>query len=246
MAQVGCFVPADEATLPVLDMVCASLARTTTESSGSELTSFARECNRLGGALAQATSRSLIVADEFGCGTNPGDGTALFTALLLFLSGLDAAHRPRAVLVTHFSSAIDRCADVLGKEGFIETVVPLQMQYIPRRNPLAIGVAPAAAHQNVVVFLFRVAPGISRDSLCFECARLAGIPMDVVRRAEDIYPRLKQGKQIKPLGARTDGGVDEDELEAIARAFLGINADNNAELDRFLAQLIAGIRFSHH
>lgn len=227
MAQAGCFVAAEAMDVPILDAVFANVGRTK-ESAQDEVSSFSRESSRLGRALSRATSRTLLLADEFGCGTNPSDGAALFASLVVFLSKLAPERRPLALLVTHFNTAIDRAAEALGPQQFSRTVVPLKMQYIQEQR---------SRSSSGAVFLFRVAEGIGRDSLCFECARIAGVPEEVVRRAEEVSHLLKIGDCVCPLGANKKK-QDEEEFLAVARAFLSLDLSNEADLDSFLKRLV--------
>ncbi|KLT41797.1 P-loop containing nucleoside triphosphate hydrolase protein [Cutaneotrichosporon oleaginosum] len=99
MAHIGSFVPADKATIGICDKI---FTRVQTRESASKIASaFMIDLGQVSQALRGATSRSLIILDEFGKGTSPSDGAGLLAGVLTHL--LNGAN-PRTVVLTHFHS----------------------------------------------------------------------------------------------------------------------------------------------
>lgn len=118
LAQAGSFVPADAAVIGIVDALYARLA--SVESAGGSVaggaaaaSAFGLDAAQVGAALAHATSRSLLLIDEWGKGTDAADGAALLAATVRELARRDPP--PRAVVTTHFREVFD--AGLLGGEG---------------------------------------------------------------------------------------------------------------------------------
>jgi len=194
MAQMGSFVPADSARLPLIDRVFTRIGASDNLSRGRS--TFMVEMTETAVILNTATPRSLIVLDEIGRGTATYDGLALAWAVVEFIH---ARVRAKTLFATHYHE-LTELADLL--EGV--------------RN-LRVTVKEAG---DRIIFLRKVEPGRADRSYGIEVARLAGLPLPVVERArevlqfhertghevsEELAPRHDEPVQIRlfePLGYR--------------------------------------------
>ncbi len=160
LAQIGSFVPADSATLSIVDRVFTRIGASDNLARGRS--TFMVEMTEAAVILNTATSRSLVVLDEIGRGTATYDGLALAWAMI---EHLHQRIRARTLFATHYHE-LTELAD--------------QLQGV--RN-LHVSVKEAG---DQVIFLRRVEPGRADRSYGIEVARLAGLPVSVIDRARDI------------------------------------------------------------
>jgi DNA mismatch repair protein MutS len=160
LAQMGSFVPADRARLPVTDRVFTRIGASDNLARGRS--TFLVEMAEVAAILNTATRASLVLLDEVGRGTSTYDGLALAWATVEHLAG---GARPRTLFATHYHE-LTELADRL--EGV--------------RN-LHVSVREVGSE---VVFLHRVEPGPADKSYGIEVARLAGLPRSVIERAREI------------------------------------------------------------
>ncbi len=163
MAQTGCFVPAESATLPCLDALFVRVgARDDLHAKKSTLLVEMEEAALV---ISRATSRSLVLMDELGRGTDVTDGAAIAKSVL---KNLVEETKCLTVFITHYK-AVTEMEDELegGKVG------NGYMGYL-RQEGDAIG---------DVLFLYKLTLGRSADSFGMNVARMAGISDDDVRVA---------------------------------------------------------------
>lgn len=205
LSQIGSFVPAQSATIGVVDQI---LTRVQTRDSASRMqSSFMADLGQVSHALRNCTSRSLILLDEFGKGTLSNDGAALFAATIRYLlkQGIDC---PRVLATTHFHDVFRR--------GCLPPELPYKashMQIFLDESYLEADASPGsrsststAATSDVrrtiptrdikdsITFLYRVAPGHVQESHAAFCARACGIPRDVVERAQYVTRLAEEGE----------------------------------------------------
>ncbi|HVB33382.1 MAG TPA: DNA mismatch repair protein MutS [Patescibacteria group bacterium] len=168
MAQMGSFVPAAEARLPVTDRIFTRIGASDSLARGRS--TFLVEMSEVAAILNSATESSLVLLDEVGRGTSTYDGLSIAWAVI---EALDAHPRPRALFATHYHE-LTELADRL--EGV--------------KN---LHVAVREAGQDIV-FLHRVEPGAADRSYGIEVARLAGLPLAVIERAREILRRHEQSQ----------------------------------------------------
>ncbi len=169
MAQMGSFVPAAEARLPVTDRIFTRIGASDNLARGRS--TFLVEMSEVAAILNSATEASLVLLDEVGRGTSTYDGLAIAWAVV---EALDAHPRPRTLFATHYHE-LTELADRL--EGVAN-----------------LHVAVREAGQEVI-FLHRVEPGSADRSYGIEVARLAGLPPRVIERAREILHRHEQSEQ---------------------------------------------------
>ena len=160
LAQMGSFVPADSATLSLVDRVFTRIGAADNLARGRS--TFMVEMTEAAVILNTATSRSLVVLDEIGRGTATYDGLALAWAVI---EHLHQRIRARTLFATHYHE-LTELADQL-----------------PGVRNLHVSVKEAG---DQVIFLRKVEPGRADRSYGIEVARLAGLPLSVIERARDI------------------------------------------------------------
>ena len=160
LAQMGSFVPADSATLSLVDRVFTRIGAADNLARGRS--TFMVEMTETAVILNTATSRSLVVLDEIGRGTATYDGLALAWAVI---EHIHQRIRARTLFATHYHE-LTELADQL-----------------PGVRNLHVSVKEAG---DQVIFLRKVEPGRADRSYGIEVARLAGLPAPVIERARDI------------------------------------------------------------
>lgn len=165
MGQMGSFVPAQEATLPVVDRIFARVGAS--DDLGRGLSTFMVEMQETATILKEATSHSLIILDEIGRGTSTYDGMSIARSVLEYIAGNIKA---KTLFSTHYHE-----------------LTGLEKELPPVKN---YTMAVKEKGQEVI-FLRQVIPGQSDKSYGLNVARLAGMPLPVLTRAESILAGLE-------------------------------------------------------
>jgi DNA mismatch repair protein MutS len=160
LAQMGSFVPAEAASLPIIDRIFTRIGASDNLSRGRS--TFMVEMTETAVILNTATPRSFIVLDEIGRGTATYDGLALAWAVV---EHIHTRTRAKTLFATHYHE-LTELADLL--DGV--------------RN-LKVSVKEAGDH---IIFLRKVDPGRADRSYGIEVARLAGLPLGVIERAREV------------------------------------------------------------
>ena len=178
--QLGGFVPADDAQLPVFDRVYTRVGAQDRLARGQS--TFMVEMMETAEILNTCGDRSLIILDEVGRGTSTYDGISIAKAVVEYLHQHEG--RPLVLFATHFFELTD---------------LPL---VLPRVKNLQVEVAwdkvsapGSTVQRDKFVFLYRVSPGAASDSFGIEVAEMAGLPQQVVDRARHILAELEEAKQ---------------------------------------------------
>jgi len=175
MAQIGSFVPATEARLPIVDRVFARVGASDMLVAG--ISTFMMEMLEVSTILKRATASSLIILDEMGRGTSTFDGVSIAWAVAKEL----ATHiRAKTLFATHYQE-LTRLADE----------VP---------NAVNLHVAVKEVGRDIV-FLHRVEEGTAAGSYGVHVARLAGLPEHVTTAADRILDELLAEAPLSQLGA---------------------------------------------
>lgn len=169
MAQMGSFVPAAQARLPLVDRVFTRIGASDNLARGRS--TFLVEMSEVAGILNTATSASLVLLDEVGRGTATFDGLSIAWAVV---EALYAGTRPRTLFATHYHELTE-----------LE-------QLLPGVKNVHVSVQEAGSE---IVFLRRVEPGSADKSYGIEVARLAGLPQAVIARAREILRRHEQSEE---------------------------------------------------
>jgi len=170
LAQIGSFVPADAATVGVVDRVFTRVGAS--DDLGRGLSTFLVEMSEVSAILHGATSRSLVLLDEIGRGTSTYDGVAIAWAVTEHLHGHVGA---KTIFATHYHEL---------------TQLTEELQHACNYNVAVREVG------DDIVFLHRLVPGGSDRSYGIHVGRLAGLPESVVRRATEILELLEWGHHV--------------------------------------------------
>ncbi len=160
LAQIGSFVPATQAKLPIVDRIFTRIGASDNLARGRS--TFLVEMSEVAVILNTATSASLVLLDEVGRGTATFDGLSLAWAVV---EALQSGTRPRTLFATHYHELTE-----------LERLVP------------GVRNVHVTVHEagNEIIFLRRVEAGAADKSYGIEVARLAGLPPAVVERAREI------------------------------------------------------------
>ncbi|WP_105316924.1 DNA mismatch repair protein MutS [Thermus tenuipuniceus] len=161
LAQIGSFVPAEEAILPLFDRILTRIGASDDLAGGRS--TFMVEMEEVALILKEATERSLVLLDEVGRGTSSLDGVAIATAVA------EALHERW-------------CYTLFATHYFELTALPL-----PRLKNLHVA---AKEEEGGLVFYHQVLPGPASKSYGVEVARMAGLPKEVVERAKSLLQVL--------------------------------------------------------
>ncbi len=184
LAQIGSFVPADEATLGVVDRVFTRVGAS--DNLGGGQSTFMVEMSEVSAILHGATSRSLALLDEIGRGTSTYDGVAIAWAVTEYLHGQLGA---KTIFATHYHEL---------------TQLTEELQHACNFNVAVREVG------DDIVFLHQLIPGGSDRSYGIHVGRLAGLPQSVVARARDILGLLESGHHV--AGRTPPPPADERQL----------------------------------
>ena len=170
LAQVGSFVPAKEAELPILDRIYTRVGASDALAEG--ISTFMAEMIEAAQIIAGATERSLVILDELGRGTSTHDGMALAWSIAKYLA---QKTRCKTLFATHYRELARLAEEVPG-------VVNLHVA--------------VREWQGEVIFLHRVQPGVAERAYGVEVGRLAGLPLEVLSEAERVLAQLERSAAI--------------------------------------------------
>ena len=170
LAQMGSFVPAKEAELPILDRIYARVGASDALAGG--LSTFMAEMREAAQILSGATERSLVILDELGRGTSTHDGLALAWAIAKHLA---ERIRCKTLFATHYRELARLAEEVPGAFNLHVAV---------------------REWKGEVIFLHRVQPGVAARAYGIEVARLAELPPEVLSEAERILAELEREAPI--------------------------------------------------
>ncbi len=179
LAHIGSFVPAEFARIGMVDRIFTRVGAEDDLSAG--LSTFMLEMLETAFILRHATVHSLVALDEVGRGTGTREGLAIARAVIEYLHD---EVRARTLFATHFHELA----------GLAETLPWLRLFHLE-----------VAEREGRIVFLHRVVPGATDESYGVHVARMAGIPLDVTRRADDLLQQSSAGAtRIADMSAAYD------------------------------------------
>jgi DNA mismatch repair protein MutS len=190
LAQIGSFVPAEQARLPLTDRIFTRIGATDNLARGRS--TFLVEMSEVAAILNLATPQSLVLLDEVGRGTSTFDGLSIAWAVV---EHLQQSTRARTLFATHYHE-LTELADLL-----------------PGVKNIHVSVEETP---NDIVFLRRVEEGSADKSYGIEVARLAGLPRTVIERAREVLLRHEQNEHLLSEkltpGATSSNGAGEQPL----------------------------------
>ena len=214
MAQIGSFVPARHAKIPIVDRIFARVGASDNIARGQS--TFMVEMQETANILHTATSRSLVVLDEIGRGTSTFDGLSIAWAVAEYLATSVRA-RPKTLFATHYHELTD-LADAL--PGVVNAHVSVR------------------EWKDQIIFLRKIVSGRSDRSYGIQVARLAGLPASVVTRAQEILAGLERDEASRggrPTLSGAAGGPATAQLGLFATPADGANKRADEVLSRLEA-----------
>ncbi|MBP3298663.1 MAG: DNA mismatch repair protein MutS [Muribaculaceae bacterium] len=229
MAQAGSFVPADAASIGLVDKIFTRVGASDNISSGES--TFMVEMNEAASILNNMSARSLVLFDELGRGTSTYDGISIAWAIVEHIHQNTTA-RPKTLFATHYHELNEM-------EKLYERVVNYHVAVDER--------------DGKVIFVRKLRKGGSEHSFGIHVARLAGLPKGIVRRATQVLSQLEQagakgpdavGNEAAPRSGKPDTGalspgaggadgyqlsffqLDDPLLSQIRDSLLGLDIDN--------------------
>ncbi len=175
MAQMGSFVPAQSATLGLVDQVFARIGASDDLTRGQS--TFMVEMAETAHILHNATNRSLVILDEIGRGTSTYDGISIAWSVIEYLLQTEEK-RAKTLFATHY----------------------WELTQLEERNQGAVNYR-VDVHEtdDQVIFLRKIVRGGADKSYGIHVARIAGVPLPVVERAKEILSQLEQEGATKKI-----------------------------------------------
>ena len=179
MAQIGCFVPASDATIGLVDRIFTRVGLQDDLATGQS--TFMVEMVETAAILNQATPRSLVILDEIGRGTSTYDGLSIARSVIEHIHN-DPRLGCKTLFATHYHELTQLAASLPGVRNCSVAVTE---------------------EGNSVVFLHKIVPGRADKSYGVHVAQMAGLPQGVVNRAWEVLADLeaqsqqKNGRQVK-------------------------------------------------
>lgn len=168
MAQIGSFVPAEKAEIGLIDRIFTRVGASDNLVKGQS--TFMVEMQETSYILKNATERSLVILDEVGRGTSTYDGMSIAWAILEYLHD---KIRSKTLFATHYHELISLASKLNYSANY--------------------AVAVSENSEDGVVFLYKVVPGGVNRSYGIEVAKLAGLPGELITRANQILIDLEEG-----------------------------------------------------
>jgi len=207
LAQVGSFVPAAAARIGVVDNIFCRVGATDNLARGES--TFLVEMSETANILRGATADSLVIMDEVGRGTGTNDGLAIAWAVLEHM--LEKV-RAFTLFATHYH------------------------QLTALRHPALANFSMAVLERDgKIVFLKQVRAGPTDNSYGIHAAELAGVPEEVIRKAEKLLDALEDRRGGAPSQTRVRPAARQaelfDPLEGVRDQILGLDLDKTTPLD---------------
>lgn len=180
MAQIGSFVPARSARIPLTDRIFTRVGASDDLASGKS--TFMVEMSETANILQNATSRSLLLMDEIGRGTSTFDGLSIAWAVCEYIADPQTCGA-KTLFATHYHELSEL-------EGILPGVANVRITVKEMGED--------------IVFLRKIVRGGSDKSFGIQVARLAGLPQEVIKRAKEILARLEQADLNHPRPSPAD------------------------------------------
>ncbi len=185
MAQMGSFVPAKAAEIGLVDKIFTRVGASDNISMGES--TFMVEMNETASILNNISERSLVLLDEIGRGTSTYDGISIAWAISEYLH--EHPSRPKTLFATHYHE--------LNEMG----------ETFPRIKNYNVSVKEL---KDKVLFLRKLVPGGSEHSFGIHVAKMAGMPQQVVHRANKILKKLEKSHAMEESGEKLKASAEEE------------------------------------
>jgi len=190
LAQMGSYVPADEAEVGVVDRIFTRIGAGDNLAAGAS--TFMVEMQEVSNILHNATTRSLLILDEVGRGTSTYDGVAVAWAVLEHLYRADGAVGPKTLFATHYFELTELPAEFAGIKNVHASVKEWA----------------TAEGNSELVFLHQIQDGPADRSYGVHVAEMAGLPAACVTRAKRLLKALESGAKKEMPEPREDSQFD--------------------------------------
>lgn len=204
MAQVGSFIPAREASISPVDKIFTRIGASDDLVSGQS--TFMVEMNEVSHILKYATNKSLVILDEIGRGTSTYDGMSIARAVIEHIRDHIGA---KTLFATHYHELTDLEDDVHVKNYCIAV----------------------KEKGSDVTFLRRIIRGSADKSYGIHVAKLAGLPQEVVKRAETILIDLENTAPTKEKTTVSKNNSDENNIDTTIKQDIAITNDISQEVN---------------
>ena len=184
MAQIGSFVPANDARIGVIDKLFTRVGASDDLASGQS--TFMLEMNEVAYILRNATKQSLIIYDEVGRGTSTFDGMSIARAIIEYTNGKKIG--AKTLFATHYH-------ELTSMEDEFEGIVNYNIA--------------AKKRGDNITFLRKIVRGSTDDSYGIEVAKLAGIPNEVIKRAREVLASVERTAKAIGESNATQKEVDD-------------------------------------
>ncbi|RAJ92079.1 DNA mismatch repair protein MutS [Larkinella arboricola] len=171
MAQTGCFVPASEAEIGIVDKIFTRVGASDNLSRGES--TFMVEMTETASILNNLSERSLVIMDEIGRGTSTYDGVSIAWSIAEYLHN-HPQYRAKTLFATHYHELNELATD------------------LPRIKNFNVAVKEMG---NKVIFLRKLKEGGSEHSFGIHVAQMAGMPTRIVSRADEILKQLESQRE---------------------------------------------------
>jgi DNA mismatch repair protein MutS len=207
MSHLGCFVPAQAATIPITDRIFVRSGASDSISDG--LSTFMVEMVETAAILNNVTENSLIVMDEIGRGTSTYDGISIASAIAEYLAKHPS--KPKVLFATHYHE-----------------LQSLAITYPDQIHNYQVAVE---RHQGKPLFLYTMIPGESSHSFGVAVAALAGVPDLVVKRAEQLLSELESSKRQSTKHSIPNNGIVGEQRHPVINKLLTLDLTTTTPLD---------------
>ena len=215
LAQVGSFVPAEEAEIGLVDRIFTRVGASDNITSGES--TFLVEMNEAASILNNATSRSLLLLDEIGRGTSTFDGMSIAWSMSEYIHDRLQA---RTLFATHYHELAE-----------LET----RLERVVNFNATVVETA------DTVIFLRKIVRGASDNSYGIEVAKMAGMPSEVIVRARELLAGMEKReieiptqRQASSLLQARQISLFEEEESLLRKAVSGIDINSLTPLDALM------------
>ncbi|MGD9561115.1 MAG: DNA mismatch repair protein MutS [Pyrinomonadaceae bacterium] len=206
LGQIGSFVPASSARLPIVDRIWTRVGASDDLASGRS--TFMVEMTETAAILHSATARSLVLLDEIGRGTSTFDGLSIAWAVAEYLHN-SPEHSARTIFATHYHELTELAENLPGAKNY-------QMA--------------ATERDGDVVFLHKMQPGTATRSYGIAVARLAGLPVPVIERAKSVLAKLEK-YELAVFSDEKPVGISAAAARAQAAQFSLFAVNNETAVD---------------
>jgi DNA mismatch repair protein MutS len=207
LAQIGSFVPATSARLPILDRIWTRVGASDDLASGRS--TFMVEMTETAAILHNATPRSLVLLDEIGRGTSTFDGLSIAWAVAEYLHN-SAEHSAKTLFATHYHELTELAENLPGAKNYQLT---------------------ATEKDGNVVFLHKLEKGKASKSYGIAVARLAGLPQKVIERAKDVLEKLEK-YELAVFADEKKSGIAKAAGKAVVSQFSLFAISNEGIIDQ--------------